>query len=627
MIGRGSRSASPVRSRIARRWRSGGAGRSPSGMSITTCRRGRRRNAGRSICGCWTTSRPVDVDAVIVYVLDRLHRQPRELEEFFEVCDAAGITALASVTGDVDLANADGRFMARILGAVARKESDDKSRRIKRKHEELAKAGKVSGGGTRPYGYEADRRTIRKDEAAVIREAAKRVLAGEGIRSIVRDFDARDIKPAQAESLASSGVATGVDVGPYRRRAGTSRHDRRHGGVAGDHQRRGLRTVACDPDRPGTAHHPRSPPLSARRSAALRSVRRPVGVETTQGRTSALLVCVGARFRRLRQDLHRGARSRGVDHRSRPDPPRQSRARQRARQGRPVQRSRRTRRASSPRTPPNWTSSPRRTGRSRSRSRNGSRHASRSRRASNTNANGSRACQRRARSTGSSVTPIGCGNCGRNCRSTGNERSSARSWITRSSAPRCGAGTGSIPIGCRRCGDGRGGQGRPEVAPQGLGLDGPGRRWHDRCRESTLRSLLSCEHSHLLRGRYGELMRKADPNALVTVMTRKVGFVKAMKVLTFIGVGALRPRASGIRRHRSRSTPTGGKRATRPPTGNRSCSGEALPGETHRNGSGPGSGRSEHRSTPSNDQSARRRRSRRPRSPHGLTHHLRVTRL
>ena len=142
-------------------------------MSITTCRPGRRRNAGREYLRLLEDIKAGLVDAVIVYVLDRLHRQPRELEEFFEVCDAAGITALASVTGDVDLANADGRFMARILGAVARKESDDKSRRIKRKHEELAKAGKVSGGGTRPYGYEADRMTIRKDEAAVIREAAE----------------------------------------------------------------------------------------------------------------------------------------------------------------------------------------------------------------------------------------------------------------------------------------------------------------------------------------------------------------------------------------------------------------------------------------------------------------------
>src|SRR6266516_6355969 len=41
------------------------------------------------------------LDAVLVWHLDRLHRQPRELEEFFEVVDAAGLSRLASVTGDV----------------------------------------------------------------------------------------------------------------------------------------------------------------------------------------------------------------------------------------------------------------------------------------------------------------------------------------------------------------------------------------------------------------------------------------------------------------------------------------------------------------------------------------------
>ena len=128
------------------------------------------------------------IDAVVVWHLDRLHRQPKELEEFFEVCDAAGVRNLASVTGDVDLANDDGRFLARILGAVARKESDDKSRRIKRKALELAQAGKIGGGGTRPYGYESDRRTIRVDEADIIRDCVRRVLAGESIRSICADL-------------------------------------------------------------------------------------------------------------------------------------------------------------------------------------------------------------------------------------------------------------------------------------------------------------------------------------------------------------------------------------------------------------------------------------------------------
>jgi len=43
------------------------------------------------------------IDGLVVYHLDRLHRQPRELEEFFDVCDQAGVSDLASVTGDVDL--------------------------------------------------------------------------------------------------------------------------------------------------------------------------------------------------------------------------------------------------------------------------------------------------------------------------------------------------------------------------------------------------------------------------------------------------------------------------------------------------------------------------------------------
>ncbi len=44
----------------------------------------------------------------------------------------------------------------------------------RRKHEELAQAGRIAGGGTRPFGFEADRRTIRESEAAVIRECARR---------------------------------------------------------------------------------------------------------------------------------------------------------------------------------------------------------------------------------------------------------------------------------------------------------------------------------------------------------------------------------------------------------------------------------------------------------------------
>ena len=133
------------------------------------------------------------IDSVIVWHVDRLHRQPKELEHFIDVCEAARISNLASVTGDIDLATHDGRFTARILGAVARKESDDKSRRIRRKMADLAAAGKATRGGTRPFGFEDDHMTIREPEAVVVRECAQRLLAGESMRSICNDLIERGV--------------------------------------------------------------------------------------------------------------------------------------------------------------------------------------------------------------------------------------------------------------------------------------------------------------------------------------------------------------------------------------------------------------------------------------------------
>jgi site-specific DNA recombinase len=144
------------------------------------------------------------IEAVVVYHADRLHRHPRELEEFMDACERAGLGNLATVSGDLDLASGDGQMMARVLGAFARKESDDKSRRIRRKHQELAQAGKVSGGGTRPFGFEADRRTIRPSEAAIIRECAERFLANEPLRSICRDLNARRIETVSGDAAWSS---------------------------------------------------------------------------------------------------------------------------------------------------------------------------------------------------------------------------------------------------------------------------------------------------------------------------------------------------------------------------------------------------------------------------------------
>ena len=128
-------------------------------------------------------------DAVICWHIDRLHRQPIELEEFTKVCTSAGVSDVVTLHGDLDLASGDGLLMARVMAAVAANESDAKSRRSRRKMQEIAERGLPHGGGRRPYGFGPDRIAHDPVEAGVIRDAAARVLAGESLTSLCRSLD------------------------------------------------------------------------------------------------------------------------------------------------------------------------------------------------------------------------------------------------------------------------------------------------------------------------------------------------------------------------------------------------------------------------------------------------------
>src|SRR3954447_24610749 len=108
------------------------------------------------------------VDVVLAWHSDRLHRSPKELEEFIDVCEGRGVAVETVKAGPVDLSTPAGRAVARTIGAWARYESEHKAERNRRKALELAQAGKLSGGGTRPYGFNDDRRTICQDEAEII---------------------------------------------------------------------------------------------------------------------------------------------------------------------------------------------------------------------------------------------------------------------------------------------------------------------------------------------------------------------------------------------------------------------------------------------------------------------------
>jgi hypothetical protein len=51
----------------------------------------------------------------------------------------------------------------------------------------------VAGGGTRPFGFDADFVTVRESEAGVIRELAERLIAGETLRSLCNELNERGV--------------------------------------------------------------------------------------------------------------------------------------------------------------------------------------------------------------------------------------------------------------------------------------------------------------------------------------------------------------------------------------------------------------------------------------------------
>jgi site-specific DNA recombinase len=132
------------------------------------------------------------INVIVAWHADRLTRQPIENEALIELAERHGIQ-LATVTGEHDLATPSGRLHFRMLGSIARYESEHRAERLRLKFDELARAGRPKGGGYRPFGFQADKLTVNETEASLLWEAAERVLAGDGLYAITRDWEARGL--------------------------------------------------------------------------------------------------------------------------------------------------------------------------------------------------------------------------------------------------------------------------------------------------------------------------------------------------------------------------------------------------------------------------------------------------
>ncbi len=245
---------SAARKRTAVILRNNSATRSYRSSSTTTVSAfSRRRPAYEELLTAVEQGR---FDAVLAWHTDRLHRSPRELERFIDAVEALGTDVQTVKAGMIDLRTPAGRMVARQLGAVARYESEHKSERIRRKHEQLAAEGRPHG-GTRRYGWDKTHRVIIESEAGVVRNIIDRVIAGDSTRSIAQSLNRQGVLAATGKTWSPTTVRT---VALRAANAGLREHRGRIVGpgvwpeLVGRDRWEAVRAILLDPARrtPGT---------------------------------------------------------------------------------------------------------------------------------------------------------------------------------------------------------------------------------------------------------------------------------------------------------------------------------------------------------------------------------------
>ncbi|MGY1640059.1 recombinase family protein [Geodermatophilus sp. SYSU D00703] len=136
-----------------------------------------------------------EVDVVVAWDPDRLHRSPRELEDFIDLIERTGTDVVTVQAGQWDLGTASGKLMARMLGSIARHESDHKSERVRRAMQQRAESGRSHG--RRAYGWTREhapdgtvREVVEPAEAAVVQHIADALLSGESLRAVTAALNA-----------------------------------------------------------------------------------------------------------------------------------------------------------------------------------------------------------------------------------------------------------------------------------------------------------------------------------------------------------------------------------------------------------------------------------------------------
>ena len=149
------------------------------------------------------------VDAIVAWAPERLHRSPKELEDFIQLIERSGITVETVKAGTWDVTTSHGRLVARMLGAVSRAESERIGERVARAHAQAKLAGKWRG--PIPFGMQVgDQPGLPEPDvaqAALVEEVFVRVIRGDALTRIAADFNERGLLPRRGQRWTHTGIA------------------------------------------------------------------------------------------------------------------------------------------------------------------------------------------------------------------------------------------------------------------------------------------------------------------------------------------------------------------------------------------------------------------------------------
>ncbi|WP_377640093.1 recombinase family protein [Oryzobacter terrae] len=166
-----------------------------------------------------------EIDLIVTWHIDRLYRRPVELESLITLVETTKVTIATVKAGDFDLSTRQGITMARLGVTIANDASMATRERVQARMVDNAEKGKVHG-ALRTYGLRGTRLAdgthtweVVPEEAAVIREAAQRVLSGEAVLAVTRDLNARGVptlRGAQWSRNTLRGILISARVAGWR---------------------------------------------------------------------------------------------------------------------------------------------------------------------------------------------------------------------------------------------------------------------------------------------------------------------------------------------------------------------------------------------------------------------------